>query len=235
MKKNLIIIALLIFSACIFINCSLNMDETQPLSSSNAIEKEGIIIKDNFSLPADTEYIVDQDNKNSITRIKTTGSEPSIIKGSLKAAGTLIIDNPNGIVIEEAALIEAAQFTAITEGSAGIIQRGTIRVAGGLIALEPPHGDVEQSGTLAAEGSTVPGGISIFAQNIYLKESSQLIARGTYTLNGEEINIESTALTEVRGLVDASSNKKQTQGDRILLLLDNKIILFNGNNNYEEG
>ena len=118
-----------------------------------------------------------QPDKNAVALNRVTGGQQSLIEGNLNANGHVFLVNPNGVVFGKNASVDVGGLVASTarladdtmnrfgssqdslnlavdnENNAAVINEGTIKAQGGLVALHASN--VENSGTIANDGGTV--------------------------------------------------------------------------------
>lgn len=118
-----------------------------------------------------------QPDKNAVALNRVTGGQQSLIEGNLNANGHVFLVNPNGVVFGKNASVDVGGIVASTarladdtmnrfgssqdslnlavdnENNAAVINEGTIKAQGGLVALHASN--VENSGTIANDGGMV--------------------------------------------------------------------------------
>lgn len=127
-----------------------------------------------FSVGKDETVRFQQPGKNALALNRVTGNQQSVIDGSLLSNGHVLLVNPNGVVIGKNASIDVGGLVASTAqvkdnfmkefgNSTGafslggvsdgkIINEGTIKAEGGLVALHAAK--VENSGTISNTGGS---------------------------------------------------------------------------------
>ena len=127
-----------------------------------------------FSVGKDETVRFQQPGKDALALNRVTGNQQSVIDGSLLSNGHVLLVNPNGVVIGKNASIDVGGLVASTAqvkdnfmkefgNSTGafslggvsdgkIINEGTIKAEGGLVALHAAK--VENSGTISNTGGT---------------------------------------------------------------------------------
>lgn len=127
-----------------------------------------------FSVGKDETVRFQQPGKDALALNRVTGNQQSVIDGSLLSNGHVLLVNPNGVVIGKNASIDVGGLVASTAqvkdnfmkefgNSTGafslggvsdgkIINEGTIKVEGGLVALHAAK--VENSGTISNTGGS---------------------------------------------------------------------------------
>lgn len=127
-----------------------------------------------FSVGKDETVRFQQPGKDALALNRVTGNQQSVIDGSLLSNGHVLLVNPNGVVIGKNASIEVGGLVASTAqvkdnfmkefgNSTGafslggvsdgkIINEGTIKAEGGLVALHAAK--VENSGTISNTGGS---------------------------------------------------------------------------------
>lgn len=128
----------------------------------------------NFSVGKDETVRFQQPGKDALALNRVTGNQQSVIDGSLLSNGHVLLVNPNGVVIGKNASIDVGGLVASTAqvkdnfmkefgNSTGafslggvsdgkIINEGTIKAEGGLVALHAAK--VENSGTISNTGGS---------------------------------------------------------------------------------
>ncbi len=127
-----------------------------------------------FSVGKDETVRFQQPGKDALALNRVTGNQQSVIDGSLLSNGHVLLVNPNGVVIGKNASIDVGGLVASTAqvkdnfmkefgNSTGafslggvsdgkIINEGTIKAEGGLVALHAAK--VENSGTISSTGGS---------------------------------------------------------------------------------
>lgn len=127
-----------------------------------------------FSVGKDETVRFQQPGKDALALNRVTGNQQSVIDGSLLSNGHVLLVNPNGVVIGKSASIDVGGLVASTAqvkdnfmkefgNSTGafslggvsdgkIINEGTIKAEGGLVALHAAK--VENSGTISNTGGS---------------------------------------------------------------------------------
>ncbi len=200
------------------------------LTPDHIVQKDerGIIEWSSFSLPSNEKLTIEQPGKTSVTLIRVTGSLPSTLDGVIRVNGTLLLVNPNGIVIGESARITGGSIYLSTEdirdedvhngnyrfkgdSKMAIINNGQVEACGagnlcGTIAMMA--GRLVNNGILRANGGIVqmiaknPGGYAISS----IEHSG--LAEAKTLPNGQKGEIFISAegnLVEVTGRLDVSA------------------------------
>lgn len=129
----------------------------------------------NFNVGKDETVRFQQPGKDALALNRVTGNQRSLIDGSLRSNGHVLLVNPNGVVIGKNASIDVGSLVASTAhvkdnfmkefgNSTGsfnlggvsdgkIINEGTINAEGGLVVLHAAK--VENSGTIKSNGGSV--------------------------------------------------------------------------------
>ncbi len=140
-----------------------------------------------FSVGADESVRIQQPSSSSVILNRVTGTDPSAIMGSLSANGTVMLVNPNGVVIGKGAKVDVGGLVATTANisdanfmagnyafdkaspkpDASVVNEGTITVKDtGLAALVAPH--VRNSGVINAKlGKVALGGAQTFTLDFH--------------------------------------------------------------------
>ena len=127
-----------------------------------------------FSVGKDETVRFQQPGKDALALNRVTGNQQSVIDGSLLSNGHVLLVNPNGVVIGKNASIDVGGLVASTAqvkdnfmkefgnstgtfslggvSDAKIINEGTIKAEGGLVALHAAK--VENSGTISNTGGS---------------------------------------------------------------------------------
>ncbi|MCW2241359.1 filamentous hemagglutinin N-terminal domain-containing protein [Azospirillum canadense] len=148
---------------------------------------KAIINWKSFSVGADESVRIQQPSSSSVILNRVTGTDPSAIMGSLSANGTVMLVNPNGVVIGKGAKVDVGGLVATTANisdanfmagnyafdkaspkpDASVVNEGTITVKDtGLAALVAPH--VRNSGVINAKlGKVALGGAQTFTLDFH--------------------------------------------------------------------
>ena len=140
-----------------------------------------------FSIGADESVRFQQPSSSSVILNRVTGADPSAIMGSLSANGTVMLVNPNGVVIGKGAKVDVGGLVATTANisdanfmagryafdkaspkpDASVVNEGTITVKDtGLAVLVAPH--VRNSGVINARlGKVALGGAQTFTLDFH--------------------------------------------------------------------
>ncbi|MDW7553378.1 filamentous hemagglutinin N-terminal domain-containing protein, partial [Azospirillum brasilense] len=148
---------------------------------------KAIINWKSFSIDAGEKVTFQQPSASSVTLNRVTGADPSKIMGSLSANGTVMLVNPNGVVIGAGAKVDVGGLVATTANisdanfmagkyqfdqastkpNAMVVNEGDITVKdSGLAALVAPH--VRNSGVIRAKlGKVALGGAETFTLDFH--------------------------------------------------------------------
>ncbi|UKJ77128.1 filamentous hemagglutinin N-terminal domain-containing protein [Azospirillum brasilense] len=148
---------------------------------------KAIINWKSFSIDAGEKVTFQQPSASSVTLNRVTGNDPSKIMGSLSANGTVMLVNPNGVVIGAGAKVDVGGLVATTANisdanfmagkyqfdqastkpNAMVVNEGDITVKdSGLAALVAPH--VRNSGVIRAKlGKVALGGAETFTLDFH--------------------------------------------------------------------
>ncbi|TWA72857.1 hypothetical protein FBZ82_102458 [Azospirillum brasilense] len=148
---------------------------------------KAIINWKSFSIDAGEKVTFQQPSAASVTLNRVTGNDPSKIMGSLSANGTVMLVNPNGVVIGAGAKVDVGGLVATTANisdanfmagkyqfdqastkpNAMVVNEGDITVKdSGLAALVAPH--VRNSGVIRAKlGKVALGGAETFTLDFH--------------------------------------------------------------------
>ncbi|MBK4722863.1 filamentous hemagglutinin N-terminal domain-containing protein, partial [Azospirillum sp. YIM DDC1] len=148
---------------------------------------KAIINWKSFSIDAGERVNFQQPSASSVTLNRVTGADPSKIMGSLSANGTVMLVNPNGVVIGAGAKVDVGGLVATTANisdanfmagkyqfdqastkpNAMVVNEGDITVKdSGLAALVAPH--VRNSGVIRAKlGKVALGGAETFTLDFH--------------------------------------------------------------------
>ncbi|CAO3455988.1 hypothetical protein [Azospirillum argentinense] len=148
---------------------------------------KAIINWKSFSIDAGEKVTFQQPSAASVTLNRVTGADPSKIMGSLSANGTVMLVNPNGVVIGAGAKVDVGGLVATTANisdanfmagkyqfdqastkpNAMVVNEGDITVKdSGLAALVAPH--VRNSGVIRAKlGKVALGGAETFTLDFH--------------------------------------------------------------------
>ena len=153
-----------------------------------------------FSVGKDETVRFQQPGKDALALNRVTGNQQSVIDGSLLSNGHVLLVNPNGVVIGKNASIDVGGLVASTAqvkdnfmkefgNSTGafslggvsdgkIINEGTIKAEGGLVALHAAK--VENSGTISNTG-----GSSVLAAADTLTLTPDVDGKLNFTVDGK--------------------------------------------------
>lgn len=154
-----------------------------------------------FDINNDERVRFNQPDAASIALNRVTGDAKTFIDGSLTANGQVFVINPNGVLFGQNASVDVGSLVASTarvgdsqmeafgngdgtlnleladDSTAKVINEGTIRAEGGLVALHAAA--VENSGTIANEGGKIA---LAAAKNINL--SADTAGKLNFTVDG---------------------------------------------------
>lgn len=130
-----------------------------------------------FNIAGDEAVRFAQPGRDAVALNRVTGGQKSVIDGALSANGNLLLVNPNGLVFGRTSTLDVGSLVASTAqlndtfmksfadstasldltigdgNTSAILNAGTIRAQGGLVALHAAQ--VENSGSIENEGGTV--------------------------------------------------------------------------------
>ena len=213
-----------------------------------------------FNIGKDSAVVVQQPSSQSVLLNRVTGESPSQIFGQLSANGQVVLINPSGVTFGKDGSVSAAGFTASTlgmadadfmagnmrfarnGGTAGIVNQGRIRSAGGYVALlgarVSNEGRIETQGGAAllgaAEAIQLPlsatGRVKLELTPAQINASVANTQEGVIVTEGGQVYLQAgavnTALASVlhSGQIDTSG----AQGGAVHVLADGGHIKVDG-------
>jgi len=117
-----------------------------------------------------------QPSTSSVAMNRVTGTDVSVIQGSLQANGQVFLSNPNGVLFTKDAQVNVGSLVATT------LQMSNENLASGRYRLQGKSDkSVTNQGSITATSSDGKGGVAIIAAKI-INEGSITVDRGTVAL-----------------------------------------------------